>query len=446
MKVLAAVLILALAAPAFAAPPGDPRPSYSHEPVVECTEDFCLHYVAEGPDAIEPADENSNGTPDLAELMIDELTRAWEAEIDRDGFVSPLPDDPTAGHGPNELPDVYVQSGGSFVASDGPADDDTQSAWMGLHSSFSDVIPGVPAEVLLRDTVPHELLHMIQCAYDCGEPDAMIGEGTAVWMADRVYEATGDDIGVTLEWTSLVHPELPIDGSGGTFGPGSTTGNGSGSWLFFRFLSERLGGSGSDAGIVRQIWEAAAQPGTFSLEAIDGVATVHGSSFVEMFSEYAVANYTPAESYEQGAAYVQDAGLSGFELHPEDAVHRFKKRVRKASGELEVDHLAMAYTAFLPRKKGKPKDLVLSAEAAPGIDTAAVALTVTRSGRTRTRSLDLSGAPEQLGFSRKKVKRVVLVLVNASTAYACGATTEPTPCFGVPLDDDIVFSYSARLE
>jgi hypothetical protein len=373
--------------------------------------------------------------------MIAELERAFEAEIERDGLQAPLPDDPSQGHGPNDLPDIYVQSRGSFVVADGPAELEAQSSWMGLHNNFSDVIPGVPAEVLLRDTIPHELLHMIQCGYDCGEPDAMVGEGTAVWMADRVYEGTPDDIGVTLEWTSLVHPELPMDGSGGGFGPDSTTGNGSGSWLFFRFLSEQLGGDGSAPGIVKEIWEALSEPGTFTLDAIDAVAMGHGSNFAELFGDYGVANYTPEDSYEQGGQYVQQVESRDLPLHPHSAKHKLAKG-KSVSGEVQIDHLAMSYVAFTPAKKTKKAKLSLTVDVDTATSPVVRALVVKRSGSFTVVDLEPL-VVRKVAFDRRKVQRVVLVLVNASTRFECGATNEPTPCNGVSLDDDIPFAYEA---
>ena len=81
-------------------------------------------------------------------------------------------------------------------------------------------------------------------------------------------------------------------------------GNQYGTFIFFRYLSERL----HDPSIVRRIWERAdgspTGPDDFSIQAIDNaLRSVAGIGFSAAFGAFAAVNAFPASFYEEGAAY-----------------------------------------------------------------------------------------------------------------------------------------------
>ena len=117
-------------------------------------------------------------------------------------------------------------------------------------------------------TSAHEFHHASQFAYDWAE-DAWLMEGTAANIEETVYPAIDDNVFFLHLWSPLTRPSSPLDRGG--FGDSEY-----GSWIFWRYLQEKIGG---DPSIVREIWERAdafdpsAAPGDdppddYSLEAV----------------------------------------------------------------------------------------------------------------------------------------------------------------------------------
>src|SRR4029453_5199034 len=104
----------------------------------------------------------------------------------------------------------------------------------------------------LRVTAAHEFFHAVQFAYDWKE-DLWLMEGSAAWIEDEVYDGINDNrqylafspIGQTTFWHALdwYHPNPSNPLSLQVYG----------SWIFFRYLSERYSRE-----IVRTIWRRAA--------------------------------------------------------------------------------------------------------------------------------------------------------------------------------------------
>ena len=86
-------------------------------------------------------------------------------------------------------------------------------------------------------TAAHEFFHAVQAAYDWFE-DAWFMESTAAWMEDEVYTDINDNLQY-LTSSPLRHPEVPLDfGNTDDFYL-------YGAWIWWRFLSEYLGDTGS---------------------------------------------------------------------------------------------------------------------------------------------------------------------------------------------------------
>ena len=151
------------------------QPSHTHSPG-----SVVVHYVTTGPDAPPLADYDYNSVPDYVE----EIARAADAALERFeqiGFRPPSPDRA----GPDARVDVYVK-------------DIDKDKTAGLAFSFYrrdggyaivDVEPERSGSVTdaNRQTVAHEMFHLVQFAYVPRAMPCWVGEGTAEAAETMVY-------------------------------------------------------------------------------------------------------------------------------------------------------------------------------------------------------------------------------------------------------------------
>jgi hypothetical protein len=427
----------------------DPRTGYAAPETYTCSEHFCVHYVTSTVDAPPLHDSNGNNVPDWVETNISVLEFLWQQEVVEYGFRPPKSDANLPNHGPDGRFDVYLadivdRSILGYCAPERPVgygyfdasgycvlDNDYSAAQIGP--------PGLAGILELELTAVHEFFHAIQFGYDASD-DTWLLEGTATWIEDEVYGNVHEAYN-RFPYSPLRQPHIPID----TYD--STRPYQYGSWVFWRFLEELMAPAPSqvDPTVIRRIWEHAdGRPGAedaYSLQAVQETLAEHGITFRSAFLTFAVANFVPRSFYRDGALWPSA---------PVDRALTLGGKSRLAAGKPALDHLTSRYFAFRPaRGVGTQARLSFELKLPPILrGSAAAVILFPRSGQPSTQPVPLSlagGGSLTVPFGPGRIARVVLVLVNASDRFRCGFRRSRYSCAGTPLDDDVVFRYSARL-
>ena len=420
------------------------RPTYNGPEQIWCTV-VCLHWTTTGVDAPPLRDANGDGRPDWVETTMSVLQYVWQKEIVEFGFRPPKSDVGLPNHGPDGREDVYLKDiANEVLGYCAPEADFTSWSVPGhcvLDNDYSLAQIGPPSLGGLHElqlTVAHEFFHSVQFGYDYGE-DIWLLEGTAVWMEDEVYDTINEGYAYLLD-SPLLHPGVPVD----TVQAGQLYQYGS--WIFWRFLEEYFSPPTKrrDQSVIRRVWELAdgspGAPDLYSLEAVDALAREHGSTLRAVYAAFGADNSVPRSFYTEGMNY------------PSSPLNRsitLSRRARTSSAaQLKLNHLTNGYVAFVPSGLGSAAKLTLTLDLPDFFKgPAATVVTINRSGQPTMRSVPLSVAGNgsiTVPFGSATVRRVILVLTNASGRYACGRRT-PFSCEGEPLDDNTRYSFTARV-
>ncbi len=293
----------------------------------------------------------------------------------------------------------------------------------------------------LRVTAAHELFHAVQLAYDA-EEDGWLQESTATWMEERLAD-DADDNRRYLPYGQLRRPGVPLD----RFDPSGFAHYGA--WVFWAHLTERFGDD-----VVRGTWERAAVDDAdaeargrgFSTAALRHVLRERGARLPLVLGRYVAANLAAPESYEEATAWPTPRVAVRASVPPAAA-----GRGRPASpvrAEVEVDHLAAAVVALVPRDgagRRRPGGLSVTVDGPARAVRPVAWLAVDHPGRTTLRRvrLDATGAGSRVVALRPGVERVRVALVNASSAYRCARPDPAYACRGTPVHDDEPFTVTA---
>jgi hypothetical protein len=415
---------------------------------VTCGTDVCVHWVGSSDDAPDLTDADLNSTPDWVDTTLATMEEVWLKEVTEGGYRPPKPDLTSTNHGPDGKLDVYVADLGDdglygYCTTDDPNAVDPGTTYEFVDFSaycvldddyapaqFGTVTNGVAA---LQVTAAHEFFHAVQFAYDAAE-DLWLMEGTATWMEDEVYDDVDDNLQF-LASSPLRQPSVPLDLG--------KKGYEYGAWIFWRFLSEYFGPDPStpDPTIVRRIWELAdgssTGPNRYSLQAATIAAGERNQSFRHAFADFGAWNAMPRGFYSEGGSYPTPK--------PADSWRLTERRVLTGGQAVRLDHLTDAYVEFRPGRgirRTATLGVVISPPKYPRGPEATL-LVVYRSGKILHRPYQLPDTTfQRVPFGPGKVARVVLVLTNASTRFACWQNHSYS-CRGQPRDDDQVFGYAA---
>jgi len=392
-----------------------------------CDRHICVWWSTRGRDAPPPADRDRDGVPNQVERTQRVLRTVWRREIGDFGYLPPLPDG--SNRSPDERLDVYLTDVGQYglygyCASDDPRLGNARArgiwSYCALDNDFgaAQYAPGASGTKALRVTAAHEFFHAVQSRYDFRE-DKFLLESTAVWMEDEVYDGVNDNLAwlsigpLMPENTAAVGPWLPLDVS-----PSDLTNPlyalNYGSWIFFRFLSER-----TDRKIVREIWKRARK--RTSVRAIVGAVSARGLDFRKVFAEFGVWNAAPAAFYSEGTLYPVP-GTTALPLATAvlwDMYHLSNNYLEVPVAGSGATSLNLTLDLPAPEQPGLPEANVLVFDAA-GVHRFEIALDV--SGNAAA-TVPVAGAT-----------RVVLVLTNAGSDTVCGQGTH-FACGGTSLDD-----------
>jgi hypothetical protein len=411
----------------------------------------CVHWVDEigDPDAPQPEDSDpANGIPDQVDATLAELETVWDKEIGELGYRAPQDDSDSANDGGGPELDVYLDDIGTpdvslfgYCTTDDPAAEDpfvfAFSAYCVLDNDYIAPQFGVPPEEhgFLKVTAAHEFHHASQFAYD-GVEDLWFMEGTATNMEETVYPTVNDNVFFLNLYSPLTRPASPLDRGG--FGDSEY-----GSWIFWRFLEERL--YRGDPNVIRRVWNRAraelpTDPDEYSLQAVARVLRNDGIHLADAFVRFAVANRL--RNYADGNLYPRTPTDRTFRIGP--AQRRTAWQARR------MNHLTTRYFSFRPRS-GVPRRarLGLNVEAHPRGGRARV-IVFTKGGNRSVLTIRLDGQGDghrRVPFGRN-VRRVDLVLSNGSSRIRDCFSDFFEPfysCFGVPKDDRRTYRFRAIL-
>jgi hypothetical protein len=252
---------------------------------------FCIHWTTAGDDA---------STAEWVEQKVAvALNTVWDTEIDALRYRQPLSDESSLNNGGDGRLDVYLLDlGADGIFGYCTVDADAQpasgpgyrdyAAYCALDNDFLDFCGALDcsaqqAEKFLKVTAAHEFFHAVQFAYDAGE-DIGFMEQTAMWIEDEVYDDVNDSRRY-LRRSALTKPKTPLDYETGFFEYGN--------WIFWRFLSEKLGPN-----TVRRTWRYAdassAGRDDYSIAALRRAVAHNRTKLHSFFAFFGLANRRPA--------------------------------------------------------------------------------------------------------------------------------------------------------
>jgi hypothetical protein len=374
----------------------------------------------------------------------------WDLEVEQYGYAPPLGD---AGQGGSDDTDIYVRDlGGNdnplfgYCTTDDPAAGSSPFtdvwAYCVVDNDFSRrQFPCCETPQNFRAvTAAHEFFHAIQFHYDVRE-DLWLMEGTAMLMEGQ-FRPTVDDRIRYLDNSVLTFPRTSVD-----FG---TNGFEYGAWIYWRFLVERFAELANPL-VIRQVWERAAGSSTdmdgigpdtresnlYSLAATRAVLAARepGTTFRALFARFASVNRSPSSFYIEGADYPHAAAAS---------VRRLREGESTGWRTTKLWHLASTSYAF-KRRPSLPADATIRFVVnLPEPRHGAVATLLIRRAdgvvAMRTIALDGGGRGSRAVALVSSVRRVDLVLTNASTRMQCWEAT-PYSCSGSGSDDRRSYRY-----
>jgi Family of unknown function (DUF6055) len=370
-----------------------------------CVGRFCVHWVAEGIDAPELADENGvtdgDGVPDYVERVLKVAAHVHAIENGKLGWREPRSDGRRGSL--RGKTDVYLKELGrqlfGYAAPDrgqvpkGHRLPRRLHGYLVVDNDYSPFqYPGTKQEADLEVTFAHEYCHILQMSYDAYQ-DAWMAESTAVWMEDQVYNGINDYLRYVRRWVNLYNTPLTANSIREY---GTAVWN---EWLVRHY--------GHD--VVRDAWSRAlhTQPGGFSVASYDAAIRSSGSSdFSRDFARFArdVAEWRSGGLFREGKLYP--------DVPRQDGLPRDGRPLQ----------LSLNHTTFrLLRVHAKEGRAVVARAVAPPGVAAGLAL-VGRIGNERR-----GRVVSRLRFSRRggtmtvrmtqprRFERITAVLVNADT-------------------------------
>ena len=400
----------------------------------QCASDLpiCVHWTATSTHAPPDVDLDSNNVPDQVDRTLGVSEFVWREIVSEMNYRRPVPDIHSSIDDDNNF-DIYL----SDLGDDGiygycVVDDNAKqrgynfadrASYCVVDDDFSrkQFRSNTPTENL-QVTVAHEFFHAVQFSYDASE-DAWLMEATAAWIEDEVYDRVNDNRQY-LANSPMRRPNKPVDRSAGSAIYGS--------WIYFKYLSERYGRD-----IVHRIWRRADgtqdAPDEYSLRAIARTLAGEGTSAASAFGDFAAANRYPKRHYSEGSHY-----------RAAHVKHRVLTRASPSTGwrGQRLDHLSSTSMTVSPNRNTPSNARALIKVDAPGRATTPLARVLVqlrnRPLQSKAIRLDRSGdGVASVDFGRR-VLAVTVVLVNASDRFKrCGGRWTQYSCRGgIPLDDN----------
>jgi hypothetical protein len=391
-----------------------------------------VHWTETSKHAPRDVDANDNNVPDQVDRTLAESKFVWRKVVNTFNYRRPIPDIHSSIDDDNDF-DIYL----SDIGDDGiygycvPDDNARERGYHFADRASYCVVDNDFSRTQFRSntplqnlqvTVAHEFFHAVQYSYDASE-DAWLMEATAAWIEDEVYDGVNDNRQY-LANSPMRQPEKPVDRSSGIAIYGS--------WIYFRYLSERYGRE-----IVQRIWRRAdgtqGAPDDYSLQAIARALKAEGASAVSVMGNFAAANRYPKKYYSEGSHY-RAAQVGRRALTSADPSTGWLGR--------QLDHLSSTAFAVRPTRNTPNSARAFIRVDAPSGATSPQArvLVQLRSGSVQSKTVRLSRSGDgstAVDFG-PRVTAVTVVLVNASDRFKrCGSRWTQYSCHGgIPIDDN----------
>jgi len=260
------------------------------------TKYFKIHYTSEGVNSVDTTDINLNQIPDFIDYLIEAADSTYEIEINQLNYNKPPSDLWQIENGGDSAYDIYVYNlGDSFYGYTQPENlansfkgDNGNSLEIEKNSSTSFIAINNNFDFLdckvqncIKTTFSHEFFHAIQLGYDSSDAPWFL-EATATWIEDEVFDEINDNYQYLKLWMKIPHVALNKHRSPYWYG----------SWIFFRYISEHIGGNQTIKEIFNQsIIDDSSIERDLSLETIDVILKSKGYSYNEVLSKMSISNY-----------------------------------------------------------------------------------------------------------------------------------------------------------
>ncbi len=260
------------------------------------TTNFVMHWTngtdgGASADAVPLRDANTNRVPDY----IEDFARIFEDvrgfEVGNRGFHAPSDDaaEPNDANrrNPDQRYDIFVYNMSAY----GWTVPEQSSSPSYSHIEVDNDYLGFPEPPLqaMQVTAAHEFFHAIQFYYDCTE-ERWWEEATSTYMEDEVYPDVNDNYQYLPDWFQN------CDSLGLRLFDGWHE---YGDFIFAKRLSEVFGDD-----VIKVIWEEMVV--TNGIDAINNVLVRRGSSFINEFNGFTIANLFLEENYVDGTDYREE--------------------------------------------------------------------------------------------------------------------------------------------
>jgi hypothetical protein len=390
----------------------------------KCGDHVCVHYVGSTSD---------RSTDEWAATTLSVLESVWTHDVSHAGFRAPASDsmdgDELGGDSKFDVYLVELEETPYYGYCAPDAHGQPRSSGYCVLDNDNTQFVGSPL-ANLKVTASHEFFHVIQYNYDANE-DRWLMEATATWMEEDYADSVNDNRQY-LSFGQLGRPSTPLDAYTGLTPYGN--------WLFFEKLTKKYG-----AGAIRSIWNrldtSAGAPDQYSIQAVSNTLKAHGTTLRKFYAHYAAGNLSPSRTYAEGSAYDATNVARKFTFKP--------GRKSVAPRGTKLRHLTSRSYQFKPGASlpGKSKLKIIIDAPAKGTSPAAVAYVYAKSGKLTKKFIRLSksgAGSTRVKFAPRKIKRVTLTLVNASTRFGCWEGTNYS-CQGFPLDNSSKFTFRAKV-
>ena len=266
---------------------------------------FRFHYTLNGTHSVDVSDSDGNNIPDYIDQVAATFTHVYHQEINQMGYFRPPSDGwlpSNYDNGGSAAYDIYIrsisanyygyvmseynaQNTGNNEFSPGVTEINAFTSYMamrnnysGFYSSNNDYGPTTELEAM-QVTAAHEFFHAVQYGYD-GREKPWLLEATATWIEEIVYDDINDCYQYMPSWFDSPHTSL--DKSGGTHWYGS--------YIYFKYIEEHLGGCTTIRNIFERGIEINSEHGDYSHQAISAGLEPVGSSFQDALNKMVIAN------------------------------------------------------------------------------------------------------------------------------------------------------------
>ncbi|WP_162599916.1 MXAN_6640 family putative metalloprotease [Nocardioides solisilvae] len=392
-------------------------------PAQRCAARVCVTFVESGPD---------RATPEWAERTLATFESVWTRQVDEMGYRAPAPDGTAGGDARFDvyLANISAQGFYGYCVPEErvPGHPGRAQSYCVLDNDMAGFARSPAAS--LEVTAAHEFFHAIQFNLDVRE-DLWWMEASATWMEEQVADGI-DDNRQFLRSGQLGRPGTPLDSFSSDLAA-------YGNWIFVQRLAQRFG---VDA--VRGVWErleaSSGAPDEYSVQGLRSYVSSRGEQWGRFYLRFVEGNLTPRRAYPEGRSYPK-------------APLGTRARVRTGRPtrlSVRVPHLA-AHTVQLRAAADLPKRRRLRVRVVTGrprpAAPAASLLVFRRGGGVARLEVRLNGkgvGSRVVDLRRARVRRVVLVLANASTRYRGCDRSGAWACGGTPVDDRQRFRVVAR--